>query len=271
MERHRAISKNERKRLQGIASLGGQVRIKKYGNPGTKEGRILGGLRSIETHNQSNTGFKIAKDFLKPERSEELAEFMGIIIGDGHLSHYQLSITTNSETDIKHAYFIKIFIKKLFNLDANLRHRKNKKAVDISVSSVRLTSWLCNMGMPIGNKLTDDLSIPVWVGKNRRWERSFIRGLFDTDGSIYLDRHLIKGKTYENLGWTITSLSARLRKDILEILTDLGYRPTLRDSQRSIFLRRALDIERYFVEIGSHNHKHLERYEQFQGRVPKRS
>lgn len=262
---------NSTERLRIIGRMGGIARNKTHGNPGTMDGRRLGGLNSIQTHRRLKTGFVVAKKFRRPPKSAPLAEFLGLLIGDGHLSKYQLLITTNSETDIQHARFAQQQIKKLFDVNSTLKVRKERRTVTVVASSTLLVFWLSALGMPVGDKLTNDLSIPSWVYARRNWLSAFIRGLFDTDGCIYADRHIIKGRRYENPGWTITSYSATLRSDIVRLLSQWGYKPTSRVTQKSVYMRREADIRRYFQEIGSHNEKHLARYRQICGRVPKRS
>lgn len=252
-----------------VGRLGALARIKKYGNFGTPDGRRKGGQNSFKIHTQKNTGFKLAKKHKKPANSESLAEFMGILFGDGHLSKYQVLVTTNSITDIEHAFYVKFLMKKLFNLEPSIKKKKQQNAVDIIISSVNLVKWLSLKGMPIGNKLAKGLSVPDWIRKDSNLQKDFIRGLFDTDGCVYIDKHIINGKRYEHYGWTITSYSAKLKNDILKVLKNLGFRPTLRQTQNSVYMRRGGDIKKYFKEIGTHNPKHLNRYKN--GRVPKRS
>lgn len=252
-----------------VGRLGALARIKKYGNFGTPEGRRKGGLNSFKTHLQKHTGFNLTKEHAKPFNSKMLAEFMGVLFGDGHLSKYQVLVTTNSITDIEHALYIQSLMKKLFNLEPSIKSKKGQNAVNILVSSINLVKWLSLKGMPVGNKLTKGLSIPNWIKKDQNLQKDFIRGLFDTDGCVYVDRHVINGKKYEHYGWTITSYSVKLRNDILEILKNLRFRPTLSRTQKSVYIRRQADIERFFKEIGTHNPKHLSRYKN--GRVPKRS
>ena len=196
--------------------MGALARIAKYGNPGTPEGRRNGGLNSVLSQTKLDNNFKKAKNFFKPKNSKLLSEFMGILIGDGHLSNYQVSITTNSETDFEHAVYIGKLIKKIFCLESSIKFRKEAKAVNIIVSSVNLVKWLSGMGMPIGNKLVKGISVPNWIKGNDLYEKSFIRGLFDTDGCVYIDKHTIKGKVYRNMGWNFTSYSVELREDIFE-------------------------------------------------------
>src|SRR3972149_6387636 len=237
--------------------LGALARMRKYGNPGTLEGRRKGGINSILIQTKGDSNFKTAKKHTKPRNSGLLSEFMGILIGDGHLSNYQVLVTTNSETDLEHAIFIKKLINKLFSLNPVMKYKKGQKAVDIIVSSVNLVKWLSSKGMPQGNKLDKGLATPKWITGNRVYEQRFLKGLFDTDGCVYMDKHIINGRIYKNQGWAITSYSSHLRDDIFQTLKKLGYNPTLAKTQKSIYMRRKYDIDKYFREIGTRNRKHL--------------
>lgn len=249
--------------------LGGLARMEKYGNPGTREGRRKGGKNSIVKNLKLGTNFKAAKKHKKPFDSKLLAEFMGILFGDGHLSDYQVSITTNSKTDTEHAVFIKNLMTKLFNVSTKINFKKDAKAVSIVVSSVNLVKWLSLKGMPKGNKLEKGLRVPEWIKGNKIYEQKFIRGLFDTDGCVYVDRHKINGKLYKNQGWAFTNYSNEFRNEIFVMLRRLGFNPTLRKSQKSIYMRKKYDIIKYFKEVGTSNSKHLKRFQE--GRVPERS
>ncbi len=242
-----------------VGRLGALARIQKHGNPGTPLGRSLGGARSIQTHKRLKTNFKTGKEFTTPKDSEDLAEFMGIWVGDGHLAKYQASMSTSSKTDMQHARYVKDLAFRLFGQNGHIRKKKDAKAVELVISSIGLVEWLKTKGMPEGNKMSG-LCIPDWIKADGRFSRKFIRGLFDTDGCIFIDTHGIRGKQYRNRGWTITSYSAKLRNELVDLLRNLGFNPTLRDSQVSVYMRKRVDIERYFREIGTSNKKHLDRY-----------
>ena len=255
--------------INSAAKKGGLARMKLYGNLGTSEGRKRGGLNSIKGHQQINTGFKILKKIRRVSPSEDLAELIGMLFGDGHLSDYQVILTTNSETDREHAIFFKSFVNKIFGLSAALLYRTDHLVVNAVVSSKNLADFLNSLGMPKGNKIKNNLAVPGWVMKNALYQKAFLRGLFDTDGCIYLDKHNIRDKLYKHMGWTITSYADKLVEGIIEILKNLGFNPTYRVSQRSVFLRRQPEIVRYFKEVGTHNPKHRNRYLKFSGEVPK--
>lgn len=258
--------------VKKAAKKGALVRMKLYKkNFGTPEGRKKGGLNSIKNHGYIKNGLKVLKKIKKPKLTNKLAELMGIILGDGHLSEYQASMVTNLQTDKKHAVYVKKLFEELFQISVPLKERKMENVAVVVASSKNLVKFLNTAGMPIGNKIKNNLSVPSWILKNKEFQKAFIRGLFDTDGCIYLDKHLIKGKLYKNMGWTITSYSNQLRADVVNILKSLGYSPTCQPTQKSIFLRHQNEIKKYFLEIDSHNQKHVNRFKIFQGEVPKRS
>ena len=253
--------------IKEASRKGALSRLKLHGDLGTKEGRRKGGLNSLLTHQQNKTGFRVLKAIVNPSKSVDLAELLGIMIGDGHLSVYQVSVTTNSITDLEHAEFVKKLFVKLFSLPVSISEKRFENAVNVVVSSKNLVGFLHSCGMPIGNKIDNGLAVPIWIFKNIQFQKAFIRGLFDTDGCIYLDKHKIKNKIYNHVGWTITSYASKLREGIIAILVNLDFSPTHTSSQKSVFLRRQGEIKRYFSEIGSHNPKHLIRYKKFVGEV----
>lgn len=251
------------------AIKGGLATTKLHGNCGTIEGRRKGGLTSIATHKKNGTLFNTLKDIQVPKKSEKLAEFFGIIFGDGHLSEYQVSISTNSMTDSEHALFAQKLIKELFGVEASFKIKKNENVINVVASSKKLVRFLNKNGMPIGNKIENNLAVPSWVKRKDLYKKAFLRGLFDTDGCVYLDVHKIKNKIYKHLGLTITSYADNLILDVINLLESFGFTPTNQVTQKSVYLRRQKEIVRYFREIKTSNPKHYNRYIKFIGEVPK--
>ena len=244
--------------------IGASVSQKLYGNPGTFSGRRKGGLRAIKTHKKNpDSRFQSEKQIRSPRQSKELAEVLGMFFGDGHLGKYQASITLNSETDREYGRFIADLIEKKFLIAPSIRKKRSVKAIEVVISSISLVHFLIGKGMPQGNKIRSGLSIPQWIKSKKEYTESFLRGLFDTDGCVYLDKHTIKEKTYLHMGWTITSHSDTLIVDIQEALKRLGFNPTHSKNQHSVFLRRHEEIVRYFKNIQTSNIKHQKRFQRF--------
>ncbi|OGZ78126.1 MAG: hypothetical protein A2358_02110 [Candidatus Staskawiczbacteria bacterium RIFOXYB1_FULL_37_44] len=195
-----------------------------------------------------------------PHFSKSLAEFVGIMLGDGGITLNQISISTNSIADRKYGYFVKKLIKKLFQVNAKIYFIDSHTVMIISVSRKRLVEF-CNkkLGLHIGNKLKQGLNIPSWIRNNPEFEKSCIRGLIDTDGSIFNEIHNVKGKKYSYKRLNFTSASPDLIKSVFNILEKNGLSPKLKNS-RCVNIENREKIEKYFKIIGTSNPKHLKRY-----------
>ncbi|MFA5876917.1 MAG: LAGLIDADG family homing endonuclease [Candidatus Paceibacterota bacterium] len=235
--------------------VGGLARVRVHGNPGTTAGRRLGGLNSLKTHNLRKTGFKVLRSLKNPPNSSELAELLGILAGDGHLGEYQATVTTNSDTDREHAEYIKALCEKLFSIPVRISYRKKQKACVVVVSSKEVCRFLARKGMAQDHKIRSGMHMPPWIQARKVFRLAFIRGLFDTDGSVYVDTHQIKGRTYKNIAMMFSNRCIPLLSDFKSALESIGLHPTQK-TQYAVFLRRKKEIQRYFELIGSSNLKH---------------
>lgn len=245
-----------------MSRAGGIARVRLHGNPGTPEGRRLGGLRSLKTHRAKKTGFTLLRRIIFPPPSVRLAELFGILAGDGHIGEYQTTMTTNSLTDIQHARYTQKLFKKLFGLPAAFTFRKGKRACVVVVSSKEVVRFLVDRGMQKGHKIRAGLCMPKWIRANNKYRSAFIRGVFDTDGCIYTDTHHINGREYKNLGMAFTNRSLPLLSDFKDALESLSLHPTQK-TKYTVFLRREKDIKRYFALVGSSNPKHTQKVSEY--------
>ncbi|MCR4311443.1 MAG: hypothetical protein NUV54_02650, partial [Candidatus Taylorbacteria bacterium] len=224
--------------------VGGLRRIALYGNPGTASGRSLGGLRSLATHKKKlSSPFNARKIFL-PQLCPDLAEFVGIVLGDGGIQKRQIIITLHKEDDKAYSRYVVRLINKLFRVKPSIVPRSGKKAVDIILSRVASVQFLQSKGLFVGDKVKRQVDVPKWIKESKTFESSCLRGLFDTDGCFYVDKHVIKGKVYLNCGMNFTNHSLPLLYFFKQTLTERGYHPTQR-TKFSVFLRREDEIIRY--------------------------
>jgi DNA-binding transcriptional regulator WhiA len=194
-----------------------------------------------------------------PHHSGDLAELFGILAGDGHVGAYQISMTTNALTDIEHALYVQKLFDRLFHASSHITKRKTANAVVVVLSSRKVSEFLCKHGLVRGNKVHKQLAIPEWIQKNSKYSIACVRGLFDTDGSVYVDAHTIRGKKYFNIGLAFTNRSIPLLTFFKETLEKMGFHPT-KKTKDVVFLRREAEIIRYFDLVGSSNQKHLNKF-----------
>ncbi len=202
----------------------------------------------------------IVKPIKKPDFSEKLAEFVGIILGDGSIGKSQISITLHSEDDKEYSDFVVNLIKKLFNVYVGTYYEKDAKATSYNISRTELIHFCIEkLGLKQGNKIKQQVDIPDWIKQSRLYSIACVRGLVDTDGCVFNHCYRVNGKEYNYKKLAFRNHSRPLILSVFRILKDCGL--NLRMAQRNdLRLDRIKDVENYFKIIGSNNPKHLKRY-----------
>ena len=243
---------------------GGHAYMSKYTSLGTTESRRRGGSRSYEKRKNDTGDIYAKKTIILPPKSPELAEFVGIMIGDGSVGQYQISITLDSRTDKDYAEYVANLAFELFGIMPRVRIRETLHCIVIEISAANLVEFLVAMGLPQGDKLRHGLSVPGWIQDNAELSLLCARGMFDTDGSIYQEVHFRNGRRYAYPRLSFVSASPTLLREFQAILTSQGIDSVIRGG-RAVKIERFTDIERYFRIVGSSNAKHLRRYSMFGG------
>jgi intein/homing endonuclease len=193
----------------------------------------------------------------KPRKSIALAEFIGIMMGDGTVSHYHIGITLNATDDKEYVRYVSKLIKRLFDLAPKIYKRKNKNAVVLTVARKLLVDYLHGLGLPIGNKIRQNLDIPAWIRNNPRYARACVRGLMDTDGSVFLHSYTSKDKIYAYKKFSFTSASPILLQTVHHILSENNVRSNV--SGTNLRIGSIASVRQYVSIINTHNPKHLKR------------
>lgn len=246
-------------RRAGIA--GAHALIKKYGRVPVNESFRK---RQWEKWWKKNGRYRVqapqfyAKTIHKPQKSFELAEFIGTMMGDGGLSKYQACITLHHIDDRQYIDFVAKRIKKLFRIKPSLYHTPKDSVYNIVVSRLEIVKYLHSLGLPIGNKVKQEFDMPAWIKRNKEFSIACVRGLVDTDGSVFTHSYKVKGKWYHYKKLSFCSRSQPLQYSVAKFLADIGMHPRI--SGYDVRLDSIADMKKYFAIIGSSNPKHLKRY-----------
>jgi intein/homing endonuclease len=224
-------------------------------------GRIKGGRNSVLAQNNKNSGFKVRKRFPKPRESTKLAEFIGIMLGDGSLTESQVRIILSSKDDRIYARYVKHLMYELFSEPPSVTERSGN-ILEIVISGKNLVNYLKQKGLVVGNKIRQGVCIPNWIFRRISWRRAVLKGLLDTDGCVYLDRHKRNNVGYRSICIAYTTYSKHLFNDIYNCLVFLGFSPT-KSTKNRVMLRRRKEIKQFFRYIGSENAKHQLRYKNY--------
>jgi hypothetical protein len=200
------------------------------------------------------------KPIQKPKFSENLAEFVGIMLGDGGISQRQVTITLHSEDDKEYGKFVINLIKKLFNVPVGIHYDKKCLAVDFVISRSKLVRFCIErLGLKKGNKIKQRIDIPDWIKRNQQYAIACVRGLLDTDGCVFIHCYKSNNKWYAYKKLSFTSYSEPLRNSVFCILKNLKLKPRLAQ-RKDVRLDSQEDMKRYFKIFGSHNPKNLKKY-----------
>jgi hypothetical protein len=215
------------------------------------------------------------KKIKKPLFDERLAELVGILLGDGNIYSYRnvkngkvisthsIRICGDSRND--HEYVtehVSNLLQNLFEIKTRLYKSKKRNAVYVIADGIELVKFFNSFGLKPGNKIKNNLTIPEWIWQDPVFLKSCIRGLFDTDGSIYeLKPHWpgliqISFRNYNKL----------LLKDVERALKQLGF-ITSKIHDKKICITKQNEVDKFFKEIKPNNPKHVKKYEKIRSPV----
>ncbi len=240
------------------ARNGWEAVIKKYGHmPRNEEHRKRKWFEWWE-----NEG-KLSRPLLeinKPKHSEKLAEFAGLMLGDGGITQHQVSITLNRFVDYKYADFVEQLVFELFKVKPRKFIPRGTKVFRIYISRSELVSFCKSIGLVVGHKIRQKIDVPEWIKNNRKYFIACIRGLIDTDGCIFIHRYKVNGKWYSYKKLVFTSFSEPLRNSVFSFLQSIGITPRMA-AGRDVRIDSTTSIKKYFELVGTSNPKHLKKYQ----------
>src|SRR3989344_9552817 len=152
-------------------------------------GGILEVIKMIFDLNGIKVSYKDISERRKfPEGpSCKLAELLGALAGDGHVAYhpkgndYIIEISGHAQDDLDYLHYLKGLIKDLFNIEMNVRIRDSINTAYVFKRSLGIFSFLERIGY---QKRKCVVKTPEWIWSDKSFAISFIRGLFDTDGSL---------------------------------------------------------------------------------------
>ena len=146
-------------------------------------------------------------------------------------------------------------MQTLFGKIPSFRKRNDQNTLYTRIISKKVLNFLELKGMQIGKK--SNLKIPEWIKAKGDYSKSFIRGLFDTDGSL-----ILRKRKQNSISWG--QKDKNLVFDLKSMLEKQGYFVCYNKEERhdkrgfvsiihSIRINRKEHIKKFISEIGSSN------------------
>ncbi len=205
----------------------------------------------------------------------EIAELIGIILGDGCISpsgHNEVAITGDLEEEQEYynnhvvPLFNRTIAIPLLRKEIKPRAYPSVGVYGIYVFNKKLIKYLTvTMKLNIKGSVNE---IPMEIMKIQKPEiwKALLRGLFDTDGSVYFDK--IRGIN-KRPKIKFSTASRNLLKQVIDLGNRLGFHFYVNKPYKgkrdknynyAIELQRKTEIQRWFREIGFNNSKHRTKY-----------
>lgn len=198
------------------------------------------------------------------EITPELAEFLGILIGDGYLdkTRGRVIISGNLQRDtIYLEKYVKVLIENLFDVKCISWKQIHKNCFYLAFYSRKIVDELIAMNL-------SKTEIPqIILSKNKEIKQAFMRGLADTDFGLYFASTWGKKRSYPHISTTFSN--EKFVFQIKSLLTEFGIGVTINPSVRKyatkiykqwdIHINGKKNLELWLNNIGFSNPRILNR------------
>ena len=158
---------------------------------------------------------------MNKKQIKSLSYIVGVALGDGNLSNSnKRAIRLRVTCDNKYPKIIEEIVKhlKIILPDNKIGLIDRKTATDVYCYSNKLEDLLGWKALE-GSKEKQKVTVPDWIVNDKIYTIECLRGLFQTDGSIYMDR--------KYLFTNFTSIIPTLINVVYFMIENIGFKPKM--------------------------------------------
>ena len=223
----------------------------KYGLEQFKKWRKAGYEKMQSKLLASGSGALLKEITLPNQITLEVAEFIGVYLGDGSLTDYFINISGDFKHDIPYFEYLQRILYSSFGLNSVIRKTDKVCGLSLRVFSKKLCNYFKSIGLQAGDKIRNQSKIPAEICENEKLFYACLRGLVDTDGFIGKDGKVLAIRFYNKNN----ALMQQLRDS--EFIKELF---KIRNHDTEIGTRSQKSIDEFFRLVGSSNPRHIIRY-----------
>jgi intein/homing endonuclease len=191
-----------------------------------------------------------------------MAELIGATLGDGNIYDKGPNYVEYCGNPITDAYYFSHVLlpivhaetnkfPKLFVRDRGLRFRINSKS---------FVEWLKEEGVPVG-EAKGVAKAPEFISSNRKLMTSCVRGVHDTDGSVYFDMRPIYAAPYPRVELHMKNVD--LVSQVSNFFKDIGIAHGFVKSKNSIQTAGVDALGDFLRLVGFSNIHHINRISRY--------
>lgn len=118
------------------------------------------------------------------KKTGELAELIGIILGDGHIYKHERCDSLRIVGDAGKMGFVERsanLVTAVFEKPPKISKRKTSNGMNVTLYEKHIA---IRLNLPTGSRANYAFQLPSWIEKNRSYKIRFLRGLYEAEGSI---------------------------------------------------------------------------------------
>ncbi len=189
-----------------------------------------------------------------------MSELIGCIIGDGNIYDKSVSyVELAGDADKDRLYFENVLYGLVKNeLEYEPKIFFHSGALRLRINNKMFVRFLNGIGIPSGyGKSKSVLVPPSLIGSSIEVKKSYIRGIFDTDGSVYYDKRSLYKKPYIRI--ELHMFNDMLLSQIRGVLVSLGLPVAYSVKRQALYFNGYENVKKYIDEIGFSNPRHLKK------------
>jgi len=162
---------------------------------------------------------KIKTTYPPLKKDGNLAELLGVILGDGNIYKFPRTEALRIVGNASHQGFVDRYAKLVgivFKKKPHVAKRKNSNAANITIYEKNISKRL---GIPTGSKRDLQVVIPRWILEKEGYICRYLRGLYESDGS-----YSVHNPTYTHK-FMFSNKNRSLLNAVFTLLKKLGFHP----------------------------------------------
>ena len=197
--------------------------------------------------------FKVWRDEMKAEgkikfeypalkKNGDLAELIGVILGDGHIRAYPRTEELSVFSNANNPGFVKRYsglIEKIFGKKPATNQHSGENCIRIRIYQKQISARL---GVPFSPRGKLKIRVPAWILSNKKYIVRYLRGLYEAEGSHSV--HL-PTSTYKI---QFTNKNISMLENVFKLVSMLGFHPHWTKTNYMIQLSRKEEVFR-FMEL----------------------
>lgn len=180
---------------------------------------------------------KIKSAYPELPKNGDLAELIGVVLGDGHIGIFPRSESLLIFSNSNNPGFVKRYaalVERIFDKKPAVKKQFNANCIRISIYEKNISNRL---NIPSGARKNRKIIIPKWISQNEEYIIRYLRGLYEAEGSLCI--HKPTG-TYKFL---FSNLNTSMLDNVFLLLKKLGFHP--HSDKRRVQISRKEEVYKF--------------------------